>query len=100
MIQKLVFNVLCIAFLAASGAADAALMDSTLLNDFDDILFVERGIVGPGTEYDGDHMCDQSHGHNSRTGGGLYVLKDFKSGFPQLVDITEGLAVPSGTNGS
>jgi hypothetical protein len=53
----------------------AALIDNPLLDDVNDLLFVERGIVGPGTEYDGDHMCDQSHGHNSHRRRAVRIKK-------------------------
>ncbi len=66
-------------------------LSHSLLNDFDDILFVERfGKVR--------HMCDQYFGGNSSTGGGLFLLKNFKNENPQKVDILKGLKVPEGTN--
>lgn len=65
--------------------------------DFTDLVFIERGIVGPGNEYDGEHVCDQFFGHNGRTGGGMFILKNF-AGSPQKVNIMNGVAVPSGTN--
>ena len=97
---------------AAAGAAAAAdwnsMLDSArqlgrriLLShpslDFDDILFVEREIIG-GSYYDGVQAMDQCFGHNAATGGGLYLLKNFKSAAPVLVDVVQGLQVPSGTN--
>ena len=45
--------------------------------DFSDLIFIERGIRTPGSEIDGDHMCDQYFGHNARLGGGMYILKNF-----------------------
>jgi hypothetical protein len=65
--------------------------------DFTDLVFIERGIIGPGEEIDGDHMCDQYYGHNCRTGGGMFILKNFATD-PRKVDIMDGLAVPSGLN--
>jgi hypothetical protein len=65
--------------------------------DFSDIIFIERGIFGPGSEYEGEHMCDQFFGHNGRTGGGMFILKDFATN-PQKVNIMNGVTVPSGTN--
>ena len=59
------------------------------LLDFDDLLFVKR-IPGTFT-----HMSDQYYGWWSRPGGGLYILKDFKSDAPQLVCLTDDL--PSGS---
>lgn len=62
---------------------------------FSDILFVERGIIG-GSEYNGSHFCDEYFGHNGRTGGGLFLLKDFQSKDRQKIDIVAGLKVPNG----
>lgn len=81
-------------------SAQALNRDVMLANpslDFTDLLFIERGIVGPGIEYDGEHMCDQYFGHNARTGGGMYILKNFATN-PQKVNIMSGITVPSGTN--
>jgi hypothetical protein len=72
---------------------------------FKDVLFVERGIRsypnpydtgGTHNEADGFHFCDEYFGHNGRTGGGLFILKDFQSANPQKVDIVAGLKVPTG----
>ena len=92
---------------SASSAADATYFAAQELNrevmlsnstlDFTDLIFIERGIVGPGNEYDGEHMCDQFFGHNGRTGGGLFILKNFATD-PQKMDIMSGVTVPSGTN--
>jgi hypothetical protein len=65
--------------------------------DFTDLLFIERGINGPGSEYDGEHMCDQYFGHNGRTGGGMFILKNFATS-PQKVNFMNGVTVPKGTN--
>ncbi len=65
--------------------------------DFTDLLFIERGILVPGSEIDGDHMCDQYYGHNARTGGGMFILKNFATS-PQKVNIMRDLNVPNGTN--
>jgi hypothetical protein len=65
--------------------------------DFTDLIFIERGILTPGIEYDGEHMCDQFFGHNGRTGGGMFILKNFAT-TPQKVNIMNGVTVPSGTN--
>ena len=75
------------------------------LMDFDDILFVSRGVkndrqrgVEHKVEYDGDHFCDQYYGHNGRKGGGLFILKNWKSRNAKVVDVVRGLKVPTGTN--
>jgi hypothetical protein len=89
-----------IAAVAAPGLARAQV---TL--PFKDVLFVERGIRsypnpydtgGTHNEADGFHFCDEYFGHNGRTGGGLFILKDFQSASPQKVDIVAGLKVPTG----
>jgi mono/diheme cytochrome c family protein len=51
---------------------------SNPLLDFDDLLLVQR-VPGSFT-----HMSDQYYGWFSRSGGGLYVLEDFKSAEPRL----------------
>jgi len=75
---------------------------SNPLLGFDDILFVARGVRNDAalrkSEYDGDHFCDQYYGHNGRPEGNLYILKNFKSDRPELVEIVKGLTVPSGSN--
>lgn len=91
----------------ATSSADATYLSVQALNrevmmadptlDFTDLIFIERGIKGPGVEYDGEHMCDQYFGHNGRTGGGLFILKNFATS-PQKVNIMNGVLVPSGTN--
>ena len=76
-------------------------LSNPLLN-FDSILFVARGVLndhaGGKSEYDGDHFCDQYYGHNGRTGGGLFILKNWKSENAQVIDVVEGLTVPDGLN--
>jgi hypothetical protein len=71
---------------------------------FKDVLFVERGIRsypnpydtgGTHNEADGFHFCDEYFGHNGRTGGGLFILKDFQ-GTKEKVDVVAGLKVPAG----
>ena len=78
-------------------ALNQEVMQADPLLDFKDLLFIERGIRGPGNEYDGEHMCDQYFGHNGRTGGGMFILKNFATD-PQKVNIMNGVTVPSGTN--
>ncbi len=70
--------------------------------DFDSILFVSRGVLNDAStrksEYDGDHFCDQYYGHNGRKGGGLFILKNWKSAKAEVIDVVKGLNVPTGTN--
>jgi hypothetical protein len=70
---------------------------------FKDIIFVERGILAANAsntwmhdEYNGFHFCDEYFGHNGKTGGGLFMLKNFQSSNPTKVDIVAGLKVPAG----
>ncbi len=56
---------------------------SNPLLDFDDILFVKRA---PGTL---PHMSDQYYGWWSRPGGGVYLLKKFKTPQAQLACLTD-----------
>ncbi len=62
------------------------------LLDFDDLLFVKRTpahfTISPKSRTY-THMCDQYYGWFSRPGGGLYVLKNFKSDQPELRCLTE-----------
>jgi len=59
------------------------------LLDFDDLLLVKRS---PGSY---THMSDQYYGWYSRPGGGLYILKDFKTDTPKLRCLSDRL--PSGS---
>jgi len=61
------------------------------LLDFDDLLLVKRTpacFTTSPTSRTFTHMCDQYYGWFSRPGGGLYVLKDFKSERPELHCLT------------
>ena len=60
-----------------------------LLN-FRDLLFIERGIIGP------SHICYQYYGHNGRPGGGLYILKNAFTANPAKVDLLAGKTVTKG----
>jgi len=75
---------------------------SNPLVDFDSIVFISRGVLNDHakrkSEYDGDHFCDQYYGHNGRKGGGLFILKNWKSADAQVIDVVKGLKVPFGTN--
>lgn len=60
------------------------------LLDFDDLLFV--GYKLPVNE---KHMCDQYNPWNVTTGGGLYILKNFKTD-PVLVNVLANSKVENG----
>ena len=88
-------------YLELRSAMRKAVFANPLLN-FDEILFVARGVLNDHkrgkSEYDGDHFCDQYYGHNGMKGGGLYIIKKFKSDAPEIVNVVKGLKVPSGMN--
>lgn len=69
-------------YLEARDAVRKMSLKNPLL-DFDDILFVKRA---PGIF---PHMSDQYYGWWSRPGGGVYILKDFKTDSPQIECLTE-----------
>ena len=50
--------------------------------DFANILCIARG-VNYGTTKDGDHMVSAYYGFNGLKGGGLYVIRNFKSARPR-----------------
>jgi len=72
----------------------AAALGNPLL-DFDSIVFIERRCVG-GTNWDGYHMATASFGHTQRSGGGLYVVRNFKSDRPEVVNVLAGATVGRG----
>jgi hypothetical protein len=80
-----------------SKASGQAALSIPLLEGVEDLLFVERGVRG-GNHYDGEHCVDVAFGHNALKGGGLYILKDFKTDNPRRVNLLEGLRVPEGKN--
>jgi len=88
-------------YMALRKITRTAALSNPLL-DFDDIVFVARGVrndvAKSKREYDGDHFCDQYYGHNGRPEGNLYILRNFKSDNPELIDVVKGLTVPGGTN--
>ncbi len=63
--------------------------------DFSDILFIARG-VNYGTTKDGDHMVSAYYGFNGLKGGGLYIVRDFKSARPRIVDLLRDSLVENG----
>jgi hypothetical protein len=83
-------------------AADAAeLQRRTIFShpalNFDDILFIERDVLGRNFG-DGQQAMDQYFGHNALKGGGLFILRNFKSSAPERTDVVKGLTLPGGTN--
>ena len=70
-------------YFQACWAVRKMAMSNPLL-DFDTILFAKRA---PGMF---PHICDQYYGWWSRPGGGIYLLKDFKSDTPRLQCLTNG----------
>lgn len=72
-------------FFEAGELVRALALRNPLL-DFDSILFVKSA---PGMF---PHMSDQFYGWWSRPGGGVFVLRDFKSAQPKLRCLTEGFA--------
>ena len=57
---------------------------------FKDMLFM--GYVNPGGD---NHMVDQYVGWNARAGGGLYIIRDFKTA-PTIVNLLDNAVVESG----
>jgi hypothetical protein len=73
--------------LAANWAQRAKALANPLL-DFDDILFTKRV---PGSF---NHMSDQYYGWWSRPGGGIFILRNFKSQQPEEVCLTGAFREP------
>jgi hypothetical protein len=71
-------------YLEARARQRAALLQSPPL-DFDTLLVTKRV---PGSY---SHMSDQYYGWWSRPGGGLYLLKNFKTGEPVTESLTDSL---------
>jgi hypothetical protein len=72
----------------------SALRELALLNPaigFDDVLFVKRV---PGSF---SHMSDQNYGWWSRPGGGLYLLKNIRSGTPSIECLTDDFSDQPGS---
>ncbi|MDP7287707.1 MAG: hypothetical protein QGH94_06920, partial [Phycisphaerae bacterium] len=88
-------------YMKLRAAGRKAMLANPLLKA-DDLMFVARGVLNDASkrksEYDGDHFCDQYYGHNGRKGGGLFILKNYRTDAPKLVNVMSGLKVPTGTN--
>ncbi|NQT40101.1 MAG: hypothetical protein HQ581_21595 [Planctomycetes bacterium] len=81
-------------FFALKQVAREAAFSNPLL-DFDDVLFVERKVYGK-SDQGGQHQVTQYYGHTQMFGGGLYVIKDFKSASPTVVNLLENAVVQEG----
>ena len=68
-------------YLSMRGAVRRLALANPLL-DFDSILFVKRV---PGSY---SHMSDQHYGWWSRPGGGIYLLRGFRTGRPETICLT------------
>jgi hypothetical protein len=75
-------------YLALRKVGRQAALSNPLL-DFDDLLFLGYADAG------NSHMC-QYHGWIYRKGGGLYILRDFKTDNPTLVNVLENSTVENG----
>lgn len=88
-------------YLAACAVRREIALRNPLL-DFDQLLCVARGTFegsvrsNPRTaDVQGGHFVSQYFGFNALPGGGLYVLRDFKTA-PRLVNILENATVQNG----
>ncbi|HOX37160.1 MAG TPA: hypothetical protein PL033_04155 [Candidatus Brocadiia bacterium] len=89
-------------FLAACALSRQLSLSNPLL-DFDDILFVARGVymgsrkTGPTVTGDafGQHFATQYFGFNSIPGGGLFIIKNFKNN-PAIVNVVKNSEVGNG----
>jgi len=61
------------------------------LLDFNDLLFM--GYMRPGGDV---HMVDQYVGWNARPGGGIFILRGYKSDSPHIVNMLENAVVANG----
>ncbi|MCX7597766.1 MAG: discoidin domain-containing protein [Armatimonadetes bacterium] len=71
-------------YLRARRAVREMALRNPVLN-FDDLLFVKRA---PGMY---SHMSDQNYGWWSRPGGGIFILRNFRSDNPELICLTPGM---------
>ena len=67
-----------------------AVLANPLMN-FDDLLVM--GYMKPGGDC---HMVDQYCGWNAKPGGGIFILKGYKSGTPHMVNVLENAVVEGG----
>lgn len=79
----------------ATAALRRKVVFSNPLLDFAEILFISRG-VNHGTTKDGDHMITAYYGFNGLKGGGLYLLRNFKSPQPQVIRLLTHSIVENG----
>ena len=64
---------------------------SNPLLDFDDLLVM--GYIRPGGDV---HMVDQYVGWNARSGGGIFILSDYKGDLPRMVNVLDKSVVKNG----
>ena len=81
-------------YLAVRAIGRQAAMANPLL-DFDDILFIERKCFGKGN-FGGQHMTTAHFGHTQIYGGGLYIVRNFKSSKPTIVNIAKDAVIQRG----
>jgi len=79
------------AYIQLRNVIRAAAFSNPLL-DFDDILFVERAALAGNAS----HQVMQYYGHTQVYGGGLYMIKNFKSPNRKVVNVLEDSAVKKG----
>jgi hypothetical protein len=84
-------------YMALRKVARATAFSNPLLDDFNDIIFVERDIIG-GSADGGVSAMEFPYGHNAVKGGGMYIIRNFKSDNPDVADLVEGLRIPFGTH--
>jgi DNA-binding beta-propeller fold protein YncE len=71
---------------ASTAKSNLDLTDPTLAS-LDKILFIKRDFIPSDDNGSGGHICDQYHGFNDKSGGGLYILKNVLSGSPTVTDV-------------
>ncbi|MBF0432553.1 MAG: hypothetical protein HQK83_14810 [Fibrobacteria bacterium] len=81
-------------YLSLRKIARQALFSDPLV-DFDAILYTERRCYRTG-DFGGQHLTMNYLGHLQAYGGGLYVVSGFKSGNPEIRNVTEGAVITNG----
>jgi len=78
-------------YMDLSKIARGAALNNPLLDGFDDILF--SSYRNPSGDR---HMCDQYYGWNVRNGTSIYIVKNFNSDAPEIIDVLENSIVENG----